>query len=70
MKAEVLMSFKEDFHDCCGPSQTTTVSLSLDGMLFEVGRFYEGPGMEEHTGERLKKLREFKNFLCSDGSMK
>jgi hypothetical protein len=65
MKSEILMSFKEDFHDGCGPSQTTTVSLSLDGMLFEVGRFYEGPGMAEYTGERLKKLREFKMFLSS-----
>ena len=41
------------------PSQTTHAFLSIDGMLFELGRFYEGPHMNEATGKRLAKVLDF-----------
>ena len=59
MKVAVLRSVRDDFNEMSGPSTVTQVSLSLDGMLFDLGRFYEGPHMDESTGDRLSKILEF-----------
>ena len=59
MKIAIVKSVKDDFEEMSGPSQTTHAFLSIDGMLFELGRFYEGPHMNEDTGRRLAKILEF-----------
>jgi hypothetical protein len=65
MKIKVVKSIKDDFHEMAGPSQTTHAFLSIDGMLFELGKFYEGPHMNEDTGKRLAKILEFES-KCSE----
>lgn len=65
MEVKIVKSVKDDFHDLIGPSQTTHAFLSIDGMLFELGRFYEGPHMNEDTGKRLAKVLEFEQ-KCKD----
>jgi len=59
MKVKIVKSVKEDFCESSGPNTATRIFLSLDGMLFELGRFYEGPHMMEGTVMRLAKLRQF-----------
>lgn len=59
MKVKIVKSVKDDFHEHIGPSETTHAFLSLDGMLFELGRFYEGPHMNDNTSKRLAKVLEF-----------
>lgn len=65
MEVKIVKSVKDDFHEMIGPSQTTHAFLSIDGMLFELGRFYEGPHMNEDTGKRLAKVLEFEQ-ACKD----
>lgn len=62
MKVKIVTAIKDDFAETVGPSQTTHAFLSLDGMLFEIGRFYEGPHMNEETGKRLAKVLEFERI--------
>jgi len=59
MKVKIVKAVKDDFNEGSGPSQVTHAFLSLDGMLFELGRFYEGPHMNKGTGQRLAKIMEF-----------
>lgn len=59
MEIKIVKSVKDDFSEMCGPSQTTHAFLSIDGVLFELGRFYEGPHMNEETGNRLAKILAF-----------
>lgn len=59
MKVEIVKSIKDDFCEQGGPSKVTHAFLSLDSMLFELGRFYEGPNMNADTGKRLEKINEF-----------
>jgi hypothetical protein len=65
MEVKIVKSVKDDFHEMSGPSMTTHAFLSIDGMLFELGRFYEGPHMNEDTGKRLAKVLEFEQ-KCKD----
>lgn len=65
MKVTIVKSVKDDFHEMSGPSQTTHAFLSIDGMLFELGRFYEGPHMNKYTAARLEKVLEFEE-KCSE----
>jgi hypothetical protein len=65
VEIKVVKSVKDDFNEMSGPSTTTQVFLSLDGMLFELGRFYEGPHMSEGTSKRLAKVLEFQE-KCKD----
>ena len=65
MKVKIVKAVKDDFNEISGPSQTTHAFLSIDGMLFELGRFYEGPYMNEDTGKRLAKVLEFEQ-KCKD----
>jgi len=65
MKVSIVKSVKDDFHEMSGPSQVTHAFLSIDGILFELGRFYEGPHMSEDTGRRLAKVREFEK-ICAE----
>jgi len=62
MNVKIIKSVKDDFHEGIGPSEVTHAFLSLDGMLFELGRFYEGPYQKENTSKRLSKLLEFENI--------
>lgn len=59
MEVKIVKSVKDDFNEMSGPSQVTHAFISIDGMMFELGRFYEGPHMNEDTGRRLAKVLEF-----------
>ena len=63
MNTELITSITDDFNEQSGPITVTHAFLSIDGMLFEIGRFYEGPHMNKDTGKRLKKVLEFGEFL-------
>lgn len=63
MDVKIVKSVKDDFCEQSGPSTVTHAFLSLDSMLFELGRFYEGPHMNENTGRRLKKINEFSKAI-------
>ena len=63
MEIKIVKSVKDDFCESSGPSQTTHAFLSIDGMLFELGKFYEGPYMNDGTIKRLDKVLEFEKFL-------
>ena len=65
MKVEVVTAIKDDFAEGVGPSKVYHCFLSLDGMLFEIGRFYEGPGMSDGTSKRLEQVLKF-GKLCKD----
>ena len=65
MKVKMVKAIRDDFDDNIGPSTVTHVFLSLDGMLFELGRFYKGPNMSEGTDKHLDKILEFEN-LCKE----
>ena len=65
MEVKIVKSVKDDFHEMSGPSKVTHAFLSIDGMLFELGRFYEGPHMNEDTGRRIAKVLEFEK-KCKD----
>ena len=65
MQVKLVKSIKDDFGEHVGPSTVTHVFLSLDGMLFELGRFYQGPYMSESSDERLGKILEFEK-LCAE----
>ena len=58
MNVKIVKSVKDDFSESSGPSTVTHAFLSLDGFLFELGRFYEGPHMNDGTSERLNKILE------------
>lgn len=60
MEISIVTSVKDDFHEGVGPSTVTNVLLSIDGKLFDLGRFYEGPYMNDETSDRLKTLLEFR----------
>ena len=71
MEVKIVKSIKDDFSESSGPSTITHAFLSIDGMLFELGRYYEGPCMNEDTSIRLSKVIEFERFLdevCGIGS--
>ncbi len=59
MEIKIVKSVKDDFHENVGPSEVTHAFLSIDGMLFELGRFYEGPYQNDETSRRLAKVLEF-----------
>ena len=61
MQIEIVKSVKDDFTERVGPSTVTHVFLSLDGALFELGRFYQGPYMSESADRRLGKILEFED---------
>ena len=63
MEIKIVKSVKDDFSESSGPSQVTHAFISIDGMLFELGRFYEGAYMNEDTGGRLAKVLEFEAEL-------
>ncbi len=63
MEVKLTVSIKDDFAEGVGPSKVYHCFLSLDGMLFEIGRFYEGPHMNAGTSERLERVLEF-GKLC------
>ena len=65
MEVKIVKAVKDDFHETIGPSETTHAFLSIDGMLFELGRFYEGPHMNADTSKRLAKVLEFER-KCKD----
>lgn len=65
MEVKIIKSVKDDFHEMSGPSQVTHAFLSIDGILFELGRFYEGPHGNDGTGKRLEKVLEFEQ-KCKD----
>ncbi len=65
MEVKIVKSVKDDFDEMSGPSTTTHAFLSIDGMLFELGRFYEGPYMIEGSSDRLSKVLEFEQ-KCKD----
>ena len=65
MEVKIVKSVKDDFYEMIGPSTTTHAFLSIDGMLFELGRFYEGPYMIEGSSDRLSKVLEFEQ-KCKD----
>ena len=59
MKVKVIKSVTDDFCNQAGPSTVTNVFISLGGVLFHLGKFYEGPHMNKGTAERLEKILEF-----------
>lgn len=59
MQISLVTSVKDDFHENIGPSTTTSAFLSIDGTLYDLGRFYEGPYMNDDTSKRLKVLLDF-----------
>ena len=65
MKVELVVSVKDNFCENIGPSTITQAFLSIDGKLFDLGRFYEGPHMNKETSERLALLLEF-GKQCKD----
>ncbi len=64
MRIKVVKSVKYDFSGMDGPGQVTHAFLSIDGMLFELGRFYESQYTNEDTLNRLRKVQEFEE-LCA-----
>lgn len=58
MRVSIVKAVKDDFVDGV-PCKTTHAFLSLDGMLFELGKFYEGPRANEDTAKRIAKVLEF-----------
>ena len=69
MEVKIVKSVKDDFCEHKGPSKVTHAFLSLDSMLFEIGKFYEGPNMNENTGKRLKKINEFSETMRGRNSV-
>ena len=69
MKAELIMSIKDDFDEKSGPSTVTHVFLVIDGLYFEVGKFYEGQYGSDDTSRRLQKVIEFGEFLKTGKSV-
>jgi hypothetical protein len=63
MKAQIVKSVEDDFDRASGPWTVTNVMLELDGKLFNIGVFYEGPGMDIEAKERLTKVLEFGEWL-------
>ena len=59
MKISLVTAVKDDFHEGVGPSTVTRAFLSIDGNLFELGNFYEGPYMNNDASRRLGILLEF-----------
>lgn len=59
MEVKLVTSIKDDFSDAIGPSQTKICFLSIDGKLFHIGTFYEGPHMDNSSIERLNLIIEF-----------
>ena len=59
---KIVKAVKDDFSDNIGPSTTTTVFLSIDGNLFDLGRFYQGPYMSESADARLGKILKFEEI--------
>ncbi|MCP4101724.1 MAG: hypothetical protein GY750_09910 [Lentisphaerae bacterium] len=64
LEIKFIKAVKDDFTDHIGPSKTTSIFLSIDGTLFDLGKFYEGPYMSEGTDKRLGKLLAFEE-ICS-----
>lgn len=65
MKVEIVVSVRDDFCENIGPSTITHVFISINGKLFDLGRFYEGPHMNRETSERLALLLDF-GKRCED----
>ena len=63
MKIKIVKSVKDDFDVYSGPTTTTHAFLSIDGVLFELGHFYEGPHMSAGAAKRLTKVLEFEKEI-------
>ena len=59
----IVTSVEDDFDKFTGPTQNTLAFLSIDGKLFPLGNFYEGPGMSESTANRFGKVLELEQYL-------
>lgn len=69
MEIKIVKSVKDDYCEGIGPSETTHAFLSLDGMLFEIGKFYAGPHQNDNTSRRLKKVLELEERLKTIGNL-
>lgn len=59
MKVEKIKSVMPDFHEGIGPSECVTLGLNVDGTFISLGKYYNGPHMENHHGDIMVKMENF-----------